>query len=239
MKLVHKDGTVPSIFFPAGLPKHGGSCHFTTKTCLGKCWATDPNTLEKAILKEFRTVPADELANRIHMELLDIGTLFLQWFAYGDCPPKLTEKIAWIIEYLKAKNVTQLGFTRNKKLWKKVRGLIPMALTVENEQEAKDLSSSYYQGVTDRKYYNNYLTAWPDYNNSETHLYWGIEMVKVGDEMVEKVIGGGNCGGGWYKNVKQNVTEAQPNEIFESDCLLCSRDKRGCFARAIQRRCPR
>lgn len=237
LKLIHNDGTVPSIFFPAGLPKDGGTCKWATPVCLERCWSNcNPNELEKWILNEFQSTTADVLANRLHMELLDRGKLFLQWFAWGDCLPRMVEKISWIIHELDKRGVTQIGFTRNKKLWKKARGVMRMAFTVEDKDEVMKYCRSPYVDHYGSKGYEHHIIAWPDYKVGETHLYWGTKEVKVGKKKVRKLVGGGSCGGGWYKNVTKGVTKAQPEQIFVADCLLCAKEQRGCFAKRLLRK---
>lgn len=219
MKLVHDDGKVPSIFFPAGEPAKGGTCEFSTPICLKRCPSdTTPNALEKWIYEQFQTMRADELASAILMELLDRNELFLQWFAWGDCPSAMTEKIAWIITKLKEGEVTQCGFTRNIALWTKTRNIIHMGLTVEDEDKVVD-------------YCQRGLVGRPDYETGKVYFYRRATRVKVGSTKKRGAYIGG-CGGVWMEDYEYEEPkyEAQPNQIFEANCVMCSKRKRGCFA---------
>lgn len=223
LKLVHDDGKVPSIFFPAGKPPKG-SCEFATKICLERCPSdVTPNALEQWIYEQFKTIPADELVRRIHMELLDRNKLFLQWFPWGDCPKKMTEKVAWIMKQLKEERVVQCGFTRNEALWEKVRFKICMGLTVEDKEKVL--------GYCER---SEALIGWPDYETGKVHLYRSFEKVKVGTVKKQGAYLG-SCGGTWHEDYKyeEAILEKQPNHIFEASCDLCAKHKRGCFAQRV------
>ncbi len=218
MKLVHDDGKVPSIFFPAGEPAKGGTCEFASPICLERCPSdTAPNALEKWIYQQFRERRADEMASAILMELLDRNELFLQWFAWGDCPSAMTEKITWIITKLKEAKVVQCGFTRNIALWKKVRRIIYMGLTVEDENKVVD-------------YCEHGLVGCPDYEIGKVRIYHGTMEVKIGSTVIPAHRSSGGCGGSWVEEYEEPEYEAQPDRIFEANCIMCSKRKRGCFA---------
>jgi len=220
MKLVHDDGKVPSIFFPAGTPAKGGTCEFATPMCLERCPSdVRPNALEQWIYVQFREQRADELARTIFMELLDRNKLFLQWFAWGDCPAALTEKVAWIIGQLKEENVTQCGFTRNDPLWRKVKGITRIGLTVEDQDKVVDYCKAY--GVVGK----------PDYETGKVHIYYGIERVEVGTTKMRGAYRGG-CGGVWVEDHEYEKAdyETRPSHVFEASCELCAEHRRGCFA---------
>lgn len=203
-KIVFRDGRIPSIFFPAGKLNKGGTCQYATKKCLERCPSDcQPNELEKAIYKKFCGMPADKLAKQIHMELLDMNKLFLQWFAWGDCTSKLTEKIAWIIMYLQEHGVVQCGFTRNVKLWQKIKQVTSIGYTVEDK---KNIS----------KFCKDGLVAWPEYKTGITHLYEGFNVKEV---LVA------TCSGTWMHVVGTD----EPCVINEAQCDICHEKQIGCF----------
>jgi hypothetical protein len=222
MKLVHDDGKVPSIFFPAGELSKGGTCEFATPTCLERCPSdVTPNALEKWVYNQFIDRRADELAQSIFMELLDRNKLFLQWFPWGDCPSEMTEKISWIIHQLDNNKVTQCGFTRNKKLWDKIKHTITMGLTVEDKDKVVDYACSG-------------LVGWPDYETGKVHLYRYTTSEIVGSVKKKgKYLGG--CGGVWHENheYEESIWEDKPKHVFEASCDLCAKHKRGCFAEDV------
>lgn len=220
MKLVYDDGKVATIYFPPGRPKNGGTCEFATDKCLDRCPSdVNPNALEKAVYTEFVTKPAVELVQRIHMELLDLNKLVLQWFGWGDCPNKLTEKVAWIILKLKGEGVIQCGFTRNKALWRKLASdrSIRIGLTVENKQDVLD-------------YCEIGLVSVPDYKRGTVQLYSGVQRIEIGTE--ERVVAhrGPHCGDRWMTTENVPIHEAKAHQIREADCSKCAASSMGCFS---------
>jgi hypothetical protein len=209
MKLVHNDGKVPSIIFPKGKLLDGGTCQFASKKCLGWCLCqTNPNVIEKEVYKYFKDNTARDVAEKILMELIDRNKLFLQWFAWGDCPKKLTHKVAWIIKELHNEKVTQCGFTRNRELWERV---------VEIDDNSDNLVFAYtVENIKDvREHCEWGLVAYPNYDEGKTYLYYGIGTGELK---------GGSCSGYWYEH---------PNELrpYEASCDECAKAMRGCFTK--------
>ncbi len=219
MQLVHNDGKVPSITFPAGKLKKGGSCEFSTRVCRKRC-PTDLHStdIEKQVFEFFKQNGATVIADKILDELLDRNSLFLSWFSTGDCPAKMTEKISWIIHKLQSERVVQCGFTRNRALWDKITSLVnvEMGLTVGSLRIATKLCE---KG----------LVAIPDYTTGWVKLYKGTMEVITGTKREPHHVSG--CGGGSYM---QTVNAYQDKPILvthEADCQLCWKKERGCFAK--------
>jgi len=151
MKLIRPFTGTGAIFFPVGLPPKG-TCFFATKDCINLCYAVDP--VDANFDEEVR-ISQDEkweiynyvmeskkrtLVDRILHELDGLQTPILHWFGSGDCLPKDTERICELINILRNK-VVQMGFTRNKKLWKKHKDVF--ALTIETKKDATDEDGLY------------------------------------------------------------------------------------------------
>lgn len=142
-KLLYSFSGVAGIFFPVGKLKNGGTCEFSTEICLDECAAFKnatkdniiPYEIKLRIYNEISKNPIGEIISQILTELDDLKTNILYWFASGDCPKKLTKKLAMLIIKLSKEHVIiQQGFTRNKELWRRVRKEedVRLCLTVEN-----------------------------------------------------------------------------------------------------------
>lgn len=173
-RILFKHGSVLAIYFPSGLPKDGGSCHFATSRCMKNCQSSIANRKEKEILKFFTAAPLNDVFSKVYAEVTQDGSNMLYWFASGDCPPKSTARILKIMKQFSNANVIQQGFTRNLKLWK---GALEMeknylVLTVEPLEKAKKLSEKGVVGV-------------PNYDEGIVHLYRNREH-------------SGGCGADWF-----------------------------------------
>lgn len=210
-RIVYLDGLVPSIFFPAGSKKRGGTCDFSTRKCRRNCPSyLKTNKLEKYTFNFFATEPSKIIAERITKELEDnYGINLLQWFSWGDCPVDKTVKITKIMRILSKNKIIQCGFTRNKKLWDKALSIenINLGLTMEQEE--------YDELIIDR--INRYkiangLVGVPHYDTGKVELFWGFD---------KRYRGG--CSGGWYTS---------PNGVTrEADCAKCYKERVGCFVK--------
>jgi hypothetical protein len=150
MKLLRPFTGTGSVFFPIGPLGEGGTCEFATEACLAQCYVKDPVDFDE----ETRITP--EAANRIYsmvrreptevvrrMFLRDLDGLqtpILHWFGSGDCPTRDTEIISAIIKSMPPA-VVQMGFTRNRKLWERHKGIF--SLTIEREEDAPDQDAMY------------------------------------------------------------------------------------------------
>lgn len=157
MKLLRPFTGTGAIFFPVGLPP-AGTCQFATEDCTRLCYAIDPNDAnfdeevrisqdEKWKIYDYvMTAKKRTIISTILHELDGLQTPILHWFGSGDCLLKDTERVCEIIDILAGQavvkdRVVQMGFTRNKKLWKKHKNIF--ALTVESKEEATDVDALY------------------------------------------------------------------------------------------------
>ena len=140
-----------AVFFPTGKPPKG-SCYWASKACLQYCYAIEEvdinfdedlrvTEVEKTAVKMyFINNGVEKICRKIIKELDGLQTPILHWFGTGDCPPDLRPKISSIIKTLPG-DIVQMGFTRNRKLWKNHKDIF--ALTIEDETLATDLSALY------------------------------------------------------------------------------------------------
>jgi len=201
------DSDIPSIFFPMGNPKSGGTCEFATKKCIEYCPSGQQiNKHERYSLNFFKMNDAQQIFEKL---LVDYNTLtkisynarMLQWFVWGDCPSALTNKVAEVIMLVNAKKIPQYGFTRNKELWKTVpsKDELNIGLSVDDLEEAKTLSSE-----------SGKMTAHPDI------LSGYAEMIFAGKVVTR-------CNGWWCSVV-------ETKEVRNSDCSKCLKEKTGCYS---------
>ncbi len=200
MKLLFPYSRDFAVYFPPGKLKDGGSCEFMTPKCEKSCGLM-ANSYEKRVFFAFRNHTVKLLSSEILKQLNDEGHNQFHWFAAGDCPKILTDKILQVINILADKGIIQNGFTRNIKLWKaclKIKNT-RIALTVESRRNAKQMSA-------------HGLVSLPDYKSEYTYIY--IQGSKV------TMCGGGiTCGSGFVED----------DEVYPEDCTLCCEDSRGCF----------
>lgn len=210
-RLIYLDGLVPSIYFPAGTRRKGGTCDFATKTCLKNCPSyLAPNKAISRVFEFFEKNNSQIIAETI-IEQLDslFGVNLLQWFCWGDCPKVRTEKISEIIRLLSDNGIVQCGFTRNERLWRnclKIKN-INIGLTIEEKRYRKirDLyGEDKYNLIQDG------LVGVPNYSTGVVKLYWGTDRAR------------GGCSGVWYTSPLG--IESQAN------CMECYEKKEGCFS---------
>jgi hypothetical protein len=173
-RILFKHGSVLAVYFPSGLPKDGGSCHFATSRCIKNCLNSLANRKEKEILNFFTTASLNDVFAKVYAEVNLDGSNMLYWFAAGDCPPKFTARILEVMRQFSNAGIIQQGFTRNKQLWE---GTLEMennylVLTIEHLAEAKKLSEKGVVGV-------------PNYDDGIVHLYRNKEH-------------SGGCGADWF-----------------------------------------
>jgi hypothetical protein len=131
IKLLYPFANVMGLYFPVGKLQDGGTCEFATKTCLKECIALKNGTPENIIgykSKEeiyhfFIENEAEIIVKQIIIELIESKCKILNWFASGDCPKDLTQKIFEIIKSLNKSGIVQNGFTRNIQLIKRINKL--------------------------------------------------------------------------------------------------------------------
>lgn len=133
-----------AVFFPIGLPPKG-TCEFASSNCLKHCYTIEPSYFEEEtnidqkelwkIYYYFMIKPIYKIVDEIIKELDGLQTSILHWFGMGDCQTKDINRISQIINEI-PKNIFQMGFTRNVKLWKKYKDIF--SLTVESMEEATE-----------------------------------------------------------------------------------------------------
>jgi hypothetical protein len=152
MKILRPFTGTGAVFFPVGLPPQG-TCGFATESCSDMCYAIDPidanfdeevriSQEEKWTIYDYvMTAKKRTLVDRFLHELDGLQTPIFHWFGSGDCLPKDTERISELINLFRHNKVTQMGFTRNKKLWKEHKDVF--ALTIEEVVDATDEDALY------------------------------------------------------------------------------------------------
>ncbi|MCK5018134.1 MAG: hypothetical protein KAS32_13840 [Candidatus Peribacteraceae bacterium] len=206
MHLIYHDGSAGGIFFPPGKPKDGGTCEFATRKCLNNC-VLKVNEPTKQTYRCFVDYSVGEIVGEIMREMSYYPNKFITWFVSGDCPRELEDKIAEVMKCLSRQEIVQHGFTRNKSLWRKIRGIhkLTLCLTVENLTKASKEKEGDYIVV-------------PDYKTER------VDIFKLKDS---EYTYSGSCGSGW---VKTPVTQSwDAFDVSEEDCGLCYKNKKGCF----------
>lgn len=203
MDITFQDGDVQSIWFPPGSEF---SCEFSTTKCAKECDLV-PNIQEHYTIKAFEDKNSDVLIDEIRKEISKERYQHLYWFSAGDCPQRLTKKVARVMKGL-SKHLNQNGFTRNKELWESAIDLenTRLVYSTDSEEIAKKLSK---RG----------LTGFPKYGTSEVRIYI--------DEAVRWSCGGGTMGGCGYGISYEEGYQFQ--EVFPEECPQCEANNRGCF----------
>ena len=164
------------VFFPIGLPPKG-TCEFATKECLKECYATQkkfphydielaiPEEEKCTIYKYITERPIEWIIEKMVKELNGLQTSILHWFGSGDCLTKDVPRVSEIIEALLSSNITQMGFTRNVKLWRRHKDVF--ALTIENKRNLPEKSSGMF--------------SIPDYREGAINIYSSDRDTMVAD----------------------------------------------------------
>ncbi len=149
MKLLRPFTGTGAIFFPVGSYLDGGTCISSTKDCRKYCYAKDLNDFnfdedlrisedeKKEILRLFKTESVEWIKNKIIRDLDGLQTNILHWFGSGDCLSDLEDKITSIMEAV-PRSVTQMGFTRNKRFWKRHKRIFALSIETLAEATHKD-----------------------------------------------------------------------------------------------------
>jgi len=203
MKLLNIHSGVAGVYFPAGID---GTCENATKKCLKHCTALEceksgKDTINtKDILYSFMTEPIYKLTEQIELELKELKTNIIFWFASGDCPEYFESKF---YEIIKDSNWVNLIFTRNEHLWRKLTYLksnkIIIIYSLDDIDELKKLS-------------NSGRIAIPDYKTGNMRLYY-LDYSR-------------DCSGSKYDMKERNIKNM---EINEDECQNCYKKDIGCF----------
>lgn len=171
--IVFMDSDIPSIYFPVGLPIDGGTCEFATKVCLEHCPSGGAvNEHERYALQYFINHTSKEVFAKI---VLDFGELadrpynakMLQWYTWGDCPSKLTQKVYEIILMLCGEGIPQYGFTRNERLWE----LVPQKDRLNIGLSLDNLDLAIHKSLESGK-----MTACPDYEAAYARMIFNGQI---------------------------------------------------------------
>jgi len=212
MKILYPFSNVMGLFFPEGDTKNGGSCEFATARCLRKCCAHSPGagqkigfSKKKEVLDFFVNSDSDKIFSKIISELKDSNCNIFSWFASGDCPSTLTQKLFEVIKKLDQAKIIQSGFTRNIGLWRLCQKLskdCKVLLTIETPDDA----------VEDGLY------SFPNYEIGAIDIYC------VKNNQIRRTDG---CGGGYYENHKEKIKKEDSH--LKMDCKACYENRTGCF----------
>lgn len=166
-KLIYNDNCVPSIYFPAGRERDGGTCTYATDECLQGCPShLVYNGAIQQVFDAFQKYSIEGLVTKILSELQAEGKKIIQWHAWGDCLPTMIEKEHYIMLRLKSEGITQFGFTRNRELWEAIPTShnLRIGLSVDSGKEAVALS---HRG----------LVCWPHFNYGQARLFFEGKFV--------------------------------------------------------------
>ncbi|KKN30853.1 hypothetical protein LCGC14_0829780 [marine sediment metagenome] len=237
-RLLYRQGNYGSICFP-----YKESCEFATKKCIKECTEQHNNmSWFKEIFEDFKKKSSISLYAQIKQEMQENNFTMLSWFDCGDCPIRLTIKVVQIMEQLREDGFWQIGFTRNKKLWKQVKDLCNVRFMLTVERGTKLELEGYY--------------SIPDYSNQRTAIVHYHTYDKPIDESIDQIISEGYaniryCGGGGSYIETKKVTEPKlvdqcfafnsntgtcnssgdpVNVVHEANCQYCYEDNEGCFS---------
>jgi len=119
---------------------------FATNTCNKHCYALlkkwpdfdeqirIPERKKREIMNAMISFPISKIRDILLFDLDGLQTNILHWFGSGDCPTASLDRVTAIIKAMDG-DCTQMGFTRNEKLWDKRKDIF--ALTVESKDEIK------------------------------------------------------------------------------------------------------
>jgi len=163
-----------AVFWPIGKPPVG-TCEFATRQCEKYCYAALPewpdfdeeiriNEEEKHdIYQLFIHSPINWLFDEVLAELDGLQTNILHWFGSGDCPSKDVDRVIEIIDRMRPTRVTQMGFTRNVKLWEQAKDIFAFTVESQNSIDGRDG-----------------LFAVADYKNGTSIMYSGDKPTRGG-----------------------------------------------------------
>jgi len=199
-KIVFMDGGLPSIIFPVGLPKDGGSCAYLSEHCLQYCPAKETNKHEVRALKFFKDNNSKIIVNKIIEEVCQEAMIHLYWWSWGDCLPELVDKITDVMWALSGTGILQNGFTRNNNLWRNV-----------NFPQTDNLRIGFHvDTIKEIKIFEKWrVVCCPDVEVGKAELYFNGEKIA-------------RCCGIWCDWIQRGETRM-------ADCQECYCYKQGCF----------
>lgn len=223
IKLLYPFANVMGIFFPIGKLENGGTCEFATEKCLKECCAKRggkdivSNSVKKEVYKFFLDNNVKVIASHIEQEMEENNCTILSWFASGDCPSFMTDKIASIINSL---NFIQTGISRNHALINKIPVKDDLRFLLTKEKTPKD--------------YNNNLDYMENYNQPNTKIIYAVPNYKLitfdifyFKDTLKRFTDG--CGGGYYTEHFITKKKSENNHYLEMNCKKCYENKTGCF----------
>jgi len=206
-RILHMDSDIPSVYFPIGKLKDGGTCEFATRKCIEHCPSGQTiNEHERYALNYFQKHNQDKIFQKMlfdydQLSLIPYNAKMIQWFAWGDCPSNLTGKVAAVMLLLQKQKIPQYGFTRNKMLWKMIpaSNFLNIGLSIDVLEKAKQVSVE-----------SGKLTAHPDFDSGYAEMIFDGKIIT-------------RCNGWWC------IVE-KTGETRNSDCALCLTENTGCYS---------
>ena len=161
MELTRPFSGIRAIFLPVGKPPVG-TCEFASDVCLSCCASFGGQNVlgvdcKEHALRFLMNSESVEITSKIRSEATAV-----YWFASGDCPSSLGEKLAEVILLLSDLGINQNGFTRNVSFWNKVRHFSNIVLTIEAPKKS--------DGV-------GFLMAVPNYETGAVSVYFDRSLV--------------------------------------------------------------
>ena len=216
---------VAGIYFPVGRIEDGGTCEFSTETCLLFCAAITnvkdcdkiPYEKKRSALEYILNTNRRIVKSTIHeqtavlfkMNTSDVITnQIVYWFASGDCPSRYTEQVFDLMALIDEEAITQCGFTRNRELWEKAVDLTHgrLVLTVEDKEDIESVGN--IEG----------MYAIPNYKTGRILLY-GCKNGKL------QISGGCSRNYSYHDKKPYKV----PVKRRKADCRICAENREGCF----------
>lgn len=219
--ILYKQGNYGAICFP-----YKKSCSYTTKKCLAQC--SDKHCDTTASNKVFeifkdKNVSAMQLFYMIKQEMEDYEFTLLSWFDSGDCSARLTTKIGEVIKLLYDDGFSQIGFTRNQRLWEIINQFME-----KDRDECKDVDYEFndckrktrFMLTVERgtKIKDEGFYAIPDYKKQRVSIIHYHTFERAANKSVDEIIAKGEafvryCGGAYsyieYKDVTEPELKAQ------------------------------
>jgi len=197
MKVLHMDSDIPSVYFPIGSLSEGGTCEFSTKKCRYYCPSGgEINEHEKWAYNYFKKHNEETVLKKIMYDYKELSKIpynakMIQWFAWGDCPSELTEKVTVCILAIKDEGIPQYGFTRNRRLWEIIPHYdnLSIGLSLDDLDNAKEMSII-----------NGKMTAHPNFQSGYAEMIFNGRIVS-------------KCNGWWC------ITDAETQNSDCTRCL--------------------
>ena len=176
------------VYFPTGKLETGGTCEFATTKCLEHCIANKMQAASQITARDLAYLGVEspipickDYPSRVKQERAlawfkdnDVHTIvvallhsmqqtdeyILHWFASGDCPDYMLDKIVSIIAAINQAGYIQIVFSRNQRL-----------VSILRRMDDNELLRVVY--TTDNKTGASGLIAWPDYDRYNVQLLFG------------------------------------------------------------------